>query len=404
MMIPFEEALKLVLDNSGEPEVEEVSIDGAVGHVLASDVHSDIDMPPFNRSAMDGFAISGDDLRHELLEEITAGDAREIRIKPGIACPIMTGAMLPEGADRIVIVEESVVENSILHLEKVPPAGANICWKGEDIKKGQLVLEHGTRLSQQHMGIAAMAGRSVMPVYRKPRVAVVTTGTEIIPPTWIPSPGQVRNANLPLITSQLSLGGFPVSVSLHSADDPDSLRASFGQFLGCSDILIVAGGVSKGTKDFVPSVLESLGVKLHFRMVAQKPGKPLTFGSNPAGNPVFGLPGNPVSVMVSIEEYVLPLLRKRSGFKGYHKRTYHGEITFNYRKKPGRLNFLRIIAYREGNSWKLHLPDSSGSGDLMSTVNANALAIVDSEQLSIQAGETLPFHFFSSTAGELAFS
>jgi len=403
-MIPFEEALKLVLDHSGEPEAAEVSIDGAVGHVLASDVHSDIDMPPFNRSAMDGFAISGDDLRHELLEEVTAGDVREIRIKPGVACPIMTGAILPEGADRIVIVEESVVENSILHLEGVPPEGANICWKGEDIKEGQLVLEHGTRLSQQHIGIAAMAGRGVLPVFRKPRVAVVTTGTEIIPPTWIPSPGQVRNANLPLITSQLSMSGFPVAVSVHSADDPDSLRASFGQYLSCSDILIVAGGVSKGTKDFVPSVLESLGVKLHFRMVAQKPGKPLTFGSSTTGNPVFGLPGNPVSVMVSIEEYVLPLLRKRSGFKGYHKRTYHGEITSDYRKKPGRLHFLRVIAYREGNVWRLHHPDSSGSGDLMSTVNVNALAIVDSEQLNIQAGQTLPFHFFSSTAGELSFS
>jgi len=404
MMIPIEEALKLVINNSGEPEVEVVSVDGAAGHVLASDVHSDIDMPPFNRSAMDGFAISGDSLRHELLEEITAGDPREIRVKSGIACPIMTGAVLPEGADRIVIVEESIVENSVLHLERVPPEGANICWKGEDIKKGQLVLEHGTRLSQQHMGIAAMAGRGVLPIFRKPSIAVVTTGTEIVSPTWIPSPGQVRNANLPLITSQLSMSGFPVAVSVHSADDPDSLRSSFEQLLSCSDVLIVAGGVSKGTKDFVPSVLESLGVKLHFRMVAQKPGKPLTFGISPAGNPVFGLPGNPVSVMVSIEEYVLPLLRKRSGFRGYHKRTYHGEITSDYQKKPGRVHFLRVIAYREGNSWKLHHPDSSGSGDLMSTVNVNALAIVDSDQLSIRAGETLPCHCFSSTAGELAFS
>ncbi|MCK4806495.1 MAG: molybdopterin molybdotransferase MoeA [Candidatus Aegiribacteria sp.] len=403
-MIPVEEALKLVLDNSGEPEVEEVTIDGAVGHVLAFDVHSDIDMPPFNRSAMDGFAISGNDLRHELLEEIVAGDAREIRIKQGIACPIMTGATLPEGADRIVIVEETVVKDSVLYLEKAPPEGANICWKGEDIKKGHMVLENGTRLSQQHMGIAAMAGRGILPVFRKPHIAVVTTGAEIVPPTWIPSPGKVRNANMPLITSQLSMNGFPAAISVHSADDPDSLRATFSQLLSYCDVLIAAGGVSRGTRDFVPSVLESLDVELHFRIVAQKPGKPpVAFGLKGL-KPVFGLPGNPVSVMVSIEEYVLPLLRKRSGFKGYHKRIYHGEITSDYRKKPGRLHFLRVIAYRESNSWKLHHPDSSGSGDLMSTVNVNALAIVGADQLSIQAGETLPFHFFSSTAGELAFS
>lgn len=403
-MIPVEEALKLVLDNSGEPEVEEVSIDSAVGHVLAVDVHSDIDMPPFNRSAMDGFAISGDALRHELLEEIVAGDSGGGSIEPGIARPIMTGAPLPEGADRIVIVEESVVEDSVLYLEKVPPEGANICWKGEDIKEGQLVLEHGTRLAQQHTGIAAMAGKGVVPVFRKPRIAVVTTGTEIVQPTCIPSPGQVRNANLPLITSQLSMSGFPAAISVHSADDPGSLSAAFGQLLHASDVLLVAGGVSRGTRDFVPSVLESLGVQIHFRNVAQKPGKPLTFGSSAAGKPVFGLPGNPVSVMVSIEEYVLPLLRKRSGFKGYHRRMYQGEITSDYSKKPGRLHFLRVIAYREGSSWKLHRPDSSGSGDLMSTVNVNALAVVGSDQTSIQAGETIPFHFFSSTAGELGFS
>ncbi len=403
-MLPIEEALKLVLDNSGEPEMEEVPIGKADGHILAEDVHSDIDMPPFNRSAMDGFAISGDDHRHELQGEITAGDSREIRVKPGVAYPIMTGAPVPEGADRIVIVEESVIEDSILHLEKVPSEGAHICWRGEDINKGQMVLEHGTRLSHQHMGIAAMAGRSVLPVFRKPHIAVVTTGTEVIPPTWIPSPGKVRNANLPLINSQLSMSGFPVEVSIHSADDPDSLRATFTQLLSCSDVLVTAGGVSKGTRDFVPSVLESLGVNIHFRMVAQKPGKPLTFGSGPTGKPVFGLPGNPVSVMVSIEEYVLPLLRKKSGFKGYHKRIYHGEITSDYRKKPGRLHFLRVLAYREGNSWKLHHPDSSGSGDLMSTVNINALAMVGIDQLSIRDGEALPFHFLSSTAGELSFS
>ncbi len=403
-MLPVEEALQLVLDNSGEPESTEVSLDEAFGHILASDIHSDIDMPPFNRSAMDGFAISGNDLRHDLLEEIAAGDSRQIGIKSGIACPIMTGAPVPEGADRIVIVEEAVVKDSTLYLEKVPPEGANICWKGEDIQKGHIVLEHSTRLSHQHIGIAAMAGRGVLPVYRKPVIGVVTTGTEIVPPTWKPSPGKVRNANLPLIVSQLSLAGFPVSVSVHSADDPDSLRATFSQVLRSCDILIAAGGVSKGTRDYVPSVLESLGVKLHFRTVAQKPGKPLTFGTGPAGKPVFGLPGNPVSVMVSIEEYVLPMLRRRSGFRGCHKRVYHGEITSDYNKKPGRAHFLRVLAYREGDSWKLHHPDSSGSGDLMSTVNVNALVIVGSHQVSIRDGDKLPFHFLSSTAGELAFA
>jgi molybdopterin molybdotransferase len=403
-MITTEEALGFVLENSGEPESVKLTADRAFGHILAEDVHADIDMPPFNRSAMDGFAISGEDVRYDLLEEIAAGDPGEFRLKKGFACPIMTGAPVPEGADRIVMVEDSVVNDSILYLESPPSEGANICWKGEDIKKGQMVLEHGTRLSQQHMGIAAMAGRGVLSVFRKPVIAVVTTGSEVVPPTWIPAPGKVRNANMPLISTQLALSGFTSSITMHSSDDPASLKSTFDQLLGCCDVLVAAGGVSKGTRDYVPSVLQSLGVELYFRKVAQKPGKPLTFGISPRGVPVFGLPGNPVSVMVSLEEYVIPLLRKRAGFKGFHKRLYNGEITFDYSKKAGRLHFLRVLAYREGSTWKLHLPDSSGSGDLMSTVNVNALAIAASERLSFKSGEILPFHFLNSTAGELSFA
>ena len=403
-MISTADALQTVLDNSGQPSMIQIPLKDAVGHVLADDVYSDIDMPPFNRSAMDGFAISGEGLRYELLEEIAAGNSDTIILKPGFAAPIMTGAPVPEGADRIVIVENSRIEESILYLDEVPDKGANICWRGEDIKEGRTVLEHGTRLACQHLGIAAAAGRGFLNVFNRPRIALVTTGTEVIPPTWIPSPGTVRNSNMPLMKAQLSMCGFPVDLSVHSADDPESLKATFEQLLKCADVLIIAGGVSKGTRDFVPSVLESLKVELHIRSVAQKPGKPLLFGTDPDGRPVFGLPGNPVSVMVSIEEYVLPLLRKRAGFKGYHKRIYHGEITSGYRKKPGRLHFLRVIAYREGNSWKLHHPESSGSGDLMSTVNVNALAIAGEDVVSYETGDILPFHFFYSTAGELSFA
>ncbi len=403
-MISTADALQIVLENSGQPEVIQVPLNQAVGYVLADDVHSDIDMPPFNRSAMDGFAISGEGHRYELLEEIAAGNPDTITLKQGFAAPIMTGAPVPEGADRIVIVENSRVEESVLYLDEVPDPGANICWRGEDIKGGHMVLEHGTRLACQHLGLAASAGRGFLSVFSRPRIALVTTGTEVIPPTWIPSPGTVRNANMPLMNAQLSLGGFPVDLSIHSADDPESLKATFEQLMKCVDVLIIAGGVSKGTRDFVPSVLESLKVELHIRTVAQKPGKPLLFGNDPDGRPVFGLPGNPVSVMVSIEEYVLPLLRKRAGCKGYHKRIYHGEITFDYRKKPGRLHFLRVIAYREGNSWKLHHPESSGSGDLMSTVNVNALALAGEDVVRLISGAILSFHFFYSTAGELSFA
>lgn len=403
-MITYEEALNIVISNAPVPVRGKVTLEKADGFILAESVCSDIDMPPFDRSAMDGFAISGDMHTHELLDEIPAGRASELIIKPEIAAPIMTGAPVPEGADRIVKIEDTDVEGSILYIRNVPAEGANICLQGEDIKAGHTVLEHGTRLAQQHIGIAAMAGRGVLEVYRKPVVALLTTGAEVVPPTSKLSPGMIRNANLPLMNAQVKQAGFTVSASTHVTDNPDSIEAAISQLIGVADILLIAGGVSKGTRDYVPSVLNSLKVNTHFKSVAQKPGKPLLFGTASDGKPVFGLPGNPISVMVSIEEYVLPLLRKMAGFKGFHKRTYHGKLTTHIKKKAGRMNFLRVLAYREGDDWSLHVPETSGSGDLMSTVNSNALALVPADVTSVNAGEILPFNFMFSTAGELSFA
>jgi molybdopterin molybdotransferase len=315
----------------------------------------------------------------------------------------MTGAPVPEGADRVVMVEHARVEEQELLIDSIPEEGANICRRAEDIKAGQVVLKRGTRLSGQHLGIAAMAGRNVLQVYGKPSTGIVTTGTEVVPANWKPSPGMVRNANLPLMESILAMNGFTETLSLHSADDPDSLRETYSQLLDSSDVIVTAGGVSMGTRDFVPGVLESLGVRLLFTAVAQKPGKPLTFGLGPRGQPVFGLPGNPVSVLVSMEEYVLPLLRRSSGTERYRKRAYTGRIESGIRKKPGRLNYLRVSASAGESGWILRMPETSGSGDLMSTSSVNALALAPSEAEVIEPGGALPFHFLSTFAGELAF-
>ncbi len=403
-MISYKDALKIVLMNAPEPISVKVRLVEAVGYVLTEDVHSDIDMPPFDRSAMDGFAVCGAEHTHELLDEIPAGSVSELIITPGIAAPIMTGAPVPEGADRVVKVENTEIEYSILYIRDIPEKGANICLQGEDIKAGHMVLEHGTRLAHQHIGIAAMAGKGILEVYRKPSIALLTTGAEVIPSTSRPAPGMIRNANLPLMCAQISPTEFPIKVSTHVTDDPDSIKATVSQLIDAADVLIIAGGVSKGTRDYVPSVLDSLNVRLHFRSVAQKPGKPLLFGTTLEGKPVFGLPGNPVSVMVSMEEYVIPMLRKMAGFKGFHKRTYHGRLTTAVRKKAGCMNFLRVLAYREGDDWRLHVPGTSGSGDLMSTANVNALAIVAADVTSVEPGETLPFNFMFSTAGEMSFA
>jgi len=315
----------------------------------------------------------------------------------------MTGAPVPRGADRVVIVEDCEVRGASVTVSGVPDAGANICLRGEDIRAGQVVLEAGTRLAPQHLGIAAMAGREVVAVFGRPVVTVLTTGTEVVPATWALTPGMVRDANLPLICAQLETAGFPPAAWIHSNDDPASLRETAAQLLSASDVLVAAGGVSMGTRDFVPSILEALGMDIRVRGVAQKPGKPLLFAVDPAGRSAFGLPGNPVSVMVSLEEYVLPHLRRMSGLAGCRKRVFEGVLTDAYGKEPGRLHFLRVEARREGAEWMLRLPESSGSGDLMSTSAANGLALVGEGETRLLPGDGVPFHFLYSHAGELSF-
>jgi molybdopterin molybdotransferase len=403
MMLSSSDALGTILDSVERFPVELLSTESCCGMVLAEDVESDIDMPPFDRSAMDGYAILGAGPRFNILPPILAGDGKARVIEEGQAAPIMTGAPVPGGADRVVIVETASVDGEQVQFSSDPGPGGNICRQGEDIRKGDRVLYEGTRLEPHHLGIAAMAGFDTLPVYGKPGVAVMTTGSEIIPPASSPRPGQVRNANLILMYSLVRGAGFRVPLHVHTPDEPGLLADSMGQALEAADLLLVAGGVSMGTHDFVPGVMKDLGIDLKFRSVAQKPGKPLTFGVSSDGKPVFGLPGNPVSVLICIEEYVIPCLRRIAGFRSYRKREFNGKLLDLHLQKRGRTNFLRVNASVSGSGWKLRIPATSGSGDLMSTRDVNALAISDAGRTSVAAGESLPFHLLSAFGGELAF-
>jgi len=403
MMLSSPEALRTIFDSVERFRVELLPAGSCCGMVLAEGVESDIDMPPFDRSAMDGYAILGPGPWFNLLPPILAGDGKARVIEEGQAAPIMTGAPVPGGADRVVIVETATVDGEQVQFSSDPGPGGNICRQGEDIRKGDMVLSEGTRLEPHHLGIAAMAGYDTLPVYGKPGVAVMTTGSEVIPPASNPRPGQVRNANLILMQSLVRGAGFRVPFSLHTSDEPELLADSMVQALEAADLLLVAGGVSMGTHDFVPGVMKDLEIDLKFRSVAQKPGKPLTFGISSGGKPVFGLPGNPVSVLICIEEYVIPCLRRIAGFRSYRKREYAGILLDPHRQKRGRTNFLRVLASVSGSGWTLKKPETSGSGDLMSTRDVNALAISDAGRTSVARGESLPFHLLSASGGELAF-
>ncbi len=400
-MITVQEAFDLIFMNMPGAEREFLPIEECSGRVLGENIQCDIPMPPFDRSAMDGFALRGEAGSYSLLPEITAGADPAPMEKPGYAAPIMTGAPVPEGADRVVMVEATSVEGGVLRVLKMPPAGANICYRAEDISMGQTVLRSGLLLSPGEIGIAAMAGRAFLSVFTRPDVSVLTTGSEVVPPVHRPLPGQVRNANGPLMESFLLASGYDPAAVLHSADDPVSLRSAAEQALSLSNILITAGGVSMGTRDYIPSVMEELGFRFHFREVAQKPGKPLSFATRESDSKViFGLPGNPVSVLVALETYVMPALRFSSGHDRYRKKVLSGKLLAPQRKKPGRQGFYRCRAGLIDGTWLLEVPETSGSGDLMSTSGTNAIAWLPPESTGLPAGADMDFSLMVWAGGE----
>ena len=400
-MISVKEALECILKNTPWVTTEVISLEKASGRILAQDVFSDISMPPFNRSAMDGYALRGVFDTYKLMDEIPAGVDPQPITTEGFAAPIMTGAPVPGGADRVVKVEVTEVINRKLSVLEMPREAANICWKAEDITQGQKVISKGSQLHSIEIGIAAMAGLEVIKVYKKPSVSILTSGSEVISPSHMPKPGQVRNANQLLMASFLDATGFEAVQLFHSADDPVSLRNAAEQALEVSDILITAGGVSMGTHDYIPMVMEELGFHFHFRTVAQKPGKPFSFATNSnSGKMMFGLPGNPVSVYVGLEMYVLSCLRKYSGFKTVYRRPLEGIIEVPLKKKIGRQFFYRAIAEQKAGRWFLSVPSTSGSGDLMSAKGTNCLAWLSKESGSVEQGTCVQFVFSSWAGGE----
>ena len=276
-MIPFEDALEIVLAHSLPVAEERVELSEALGRVLLESVSTDLPMPPFTRSAVDGFALPGEGREFALAGEITASPGTPPALTPGHAAPIMTGAQLPSGSDRIVMVEHTDTREGILLVGRDVRPGENICYRGEDMEAGTEVLPYGSLLSPTALGVAAMAGRTLLSVSAKPKCVLLTTGSEVVEPHLVPGPGQIRNANGVLGLSALAAAGFDKAETGHCPDSPPALRAAADTALARADILLMAGGVSMGTHDFVPMVLADMGFRFLFHEVSQKPGKPFCF-------------------------------------------------------------------------------------------------------------------------------
>jgi molybdopterin molybdotransferase len=313
-MIELKKALEILGNHVIDPGSETIPLQDAHSRILAEDVFADRDMPPFNKSSMDGYACRREDLVGPLLvtETIQAGAVPKTRVEPGHCSRIMTGARVPEGADCVIMQEyaDTVEEGKIVFTGK--ETNSNICKRGEDTLKGELLLNKGTMLKPQHVGLLASIGKTEVNVYRKFSIGIIATGDELIEPGKVPEDAEIRNSNAWQLMGQIrSAGHHPVYLGI-VPDDRSEIKARTKEALGLCDMLILTGGASVGEYDLVAGVLDNLGFTIAFEKVAIQPGKPFTFAFRNK-QVCFGLSGNPVSCFLQFELLVKPFLIRSSG-------------------------------------------------------------------------------------------
>jgi len=319
-MLTPKEALEQILAEAKQSEFkEEVPLGEACGRVLAAEVRSDVDLPPFEKSAMDGYAVRLADFESaegevelELVGESRAGDGFKGSVGVGQCVAIYTGAEAPGDCDAVVMIEKTRSEDRRVWITDAPKPRQNICSKGEDLSDGQVVFEAGRRLRPVDLSVLAAVGCDPVPVFRRPRVAILTTGDELIAPSEVPGPGQIREGNTLHLAAMARAAGASIEKVGRISDDLDVLSAAFDEALSCCDVLITTGGVSMGKYDLVGDALERVGAEQLFHKIAIKPGKPVWFGRRGEAL-VFGLPGNPVSCLVTHEVFVRPALARVGG-------------------------------------------------------------------------------------------
>ncbi|MCI0457862.1 MAG: molybdopterin molybdotransferase MoeA, partial [Gemmataceae bacterium] len=351
----------------------------ALGLVLAEDVVSDLDMPPFDKALMDGYAVRSADLVEGkelgVIEEVTAGSTPKLPVGAGQATRIMTGAPMPAGSDAVVPREwTATLATNRVRIDRPVRAGQNVMPLGREMRRGETVLTAGSVLRPQEFGILATVGRTAVQAYPAPRVAVLSTGDEVVEADQVPGPGQIRNGNGPMLLAQARRAGAVPSYLGIARDSVESLRPRIAEGLR-ADVLILSGGVSAGKLDLVPGVLAELGVQAHFHKVAMKPGKPVFFGTQDA-TLVFGLPGNPVSALVCFELFVRPALRRLSGHEDAGPRMVEAQLAEDFAYRTDRPTYYpaRLESGRRG--WLIRPVPWFGSPDLRALSAANAFVVL----------------------------
>ncbi len=387
-MLDVAAALEIVLQfaRPQAPQSEALGL-FSLGETIAEDLAADIDAPPFTKALMDGYALRSADLveghaKLKIVDEIPAGLSPTVPVQAGEAIRIFTGAMMPEGADAVVMQERCERSGDVVQVADTGlTSGKNVLPRGAEMAAGEVVIRAGTRITPALLGLLAGIGRIEAQLYSRPRVGVLATGNELVGPTQVPVAGQIRNTNGPMLKAQAArIGAIPYDFGI-GPDNEVALKESVHFALTSCDVLLLAGGVSVGDYDFVPAVLQSLGVQIHFHKVRMKPGKPLLFGTL-GPKLVFGLPGNPGSAFVGFELFVAPALRALLGQAEAGPRLRTLQLTNALKANHDRPTYHPAIATDD----RVTALPWIGSADLRSLVRVNSFLVLPSGPIEYAAG------------------
>ena len=392
-MITVAEALDQILQTIHPLGLERVTILDALDRVLGEDVTAYRNIPPKDNSAMDGYALRFQDTTGaspdhpvllEVVEDIPAGAIPQKSITAGQSARIMTGAPIPEGADSVLKMEDTEKDGQKVRITAATQYGQDIRRAGEDVREGELVLPRGTIVRPAGIGMLASLGRSFVSVYQRPLIAILSTGNELVDIDEAPSPWKIINSNsYSLASLALDCGAQVMQMGI-AKDKRDDLLARFRAAMR-ADVIISSGGVSVGDYDLVKDIMQEVGNKMQFWQVAMRPGKPLAFGRT--GNvPIFGLPGNPVSSMISFEQFIRPAILKMMGHQKIFRKTLTAVLQDDIEKKRGLTHFIRGIVKVNGAGYEVSTTGEQGSGILKSMVRANGLIVIPDNIEKVESG------------------
>lgn len=371
-MITIEEALDRIHQQKVETKITEQPLSQSLGFCLGQALHAPFDLPDFDNSAMDGYAVCGIEKNYRIVGEVAAGDTAANQLKPGEAMRIFTGGKVPQNATAVVMQEKAEVANGVLSITSEVKTGQHIRPKGGELSGGQLVFDKGHLISPASVGLIASLGIELVKVYQKPTVRLIITGNELIAPGEKRKPGQIYESNSLSIAAALEKFGFSCAEKLQVADDYEATVSAIAESLQKTDVLLLSGGISVGDYDYVQKALLANGVEEIFYKVFQKPGKPLFFGRKDKKY-VFALPGNPASSLTCFYIYVLPMLQKMSGAADWSLPAFDVPLAHDYQLKGGRPSFLKAKIAEQ----KVSILDGQGSSMIHSLAMGNALVYLE---------------------------